>query len=205
VIAQYSKIARHLHFPAQSGSTRILKRMNRRYTRGEYLKIISRFKVKIPQIKFSSDFIVGFPPESENDFKLTLSLVEKVEYESIFSFIYSPRKYTRSYLDKDKIALKIKKDRLYQLQSVQEEIQLKNNKKWVDKVVEVLVTQKNPRIQGEVIGRMESYRVVNFVSPARVGEFRQVLIKNAGPHSLIGIDMGDTMSRKGYLDFEKEL
>lgn len=186
VMVQYPVIARHLHFPAQSGSTRILKLMNRRYTRREYLNIIKRFRRWIPEIKFSSDFIVGFPGETEHDFQLTLSLMEKAQYESVFSFVYSPRKHTRSFMETDRVSRDVKKERLHRLQMVQESIQLSNNKKLVGQLVEVLVTRRNPRKSEEAIGRSESYRVVNFVSQAGEGEFRKVLIKNAGPHSLRG-------------------
>ena len=96
VMAENRNIARHIHFPAQSGSTRILKKMNRTYSRGQYLQIVRAFRRAMPEMKFSSDFIVGFPGESDRDFNLTLSLIEKVEYESIFSFIYSPRPHTRA-------------------------------------------------------------------------------------------------------------
>jgi tRNA-2-methylthio-N6-dimethylallyladenosine synthase len=186
VMAKHRKIARNIHFPAQSGSTRILKKMNRIYTRGQYLDIIWRFKKRIPDITFSSDFIVGYPGETGNDFKLTLSLVEKVEYENIFSFIYSPRKHTRAFKIEDKLSLIIKKQRLYELQELQRKIQLKNNKVLVGSTVEVLITGKNPKKPGEVIGRTVSYRVVNFKSGTGVGEFTRVLIENVGPYSLRG-------------------
>ncbi|MCX6555317.1 MAG: tRNA (N6-isopentenyl adenosine(37)-C2)-methylthiotransferase MiaB, partial [Candidatus Aminicenantes bacterium] len=94
VMAENRNIARHIHFPAQSGSTRILKRMQRTYSRNHYLRIIHAFRSAMPEMKFSSDFIVGFPGETERDFRLTLSLLERVQYESVFSFIYSPRPHT---------------------------------------------------------------------------------------------------------------
>jgi len=186
VMAKHGKIARNIHFPAQSGSTRILKKMNRIYNRDHYLKIINRFKKKVPGITFSSDFIVGYPGETDNDFKLTLSLVEEVEYENIFSFIYSPRKHTRAFKMGDNLSLEVKKQRLYKLQELQKEIQLKNNKALIGKTVEVLVTGRNPKKEDEVIGRTESYRVVNFKSAAEIGSFTDVLIENVGPYSLRG-------------------
>lgn len=186
VMAGHEKIARHIHFPAQSGSTRVLKKMNRVYTRAQYLKIIKDFKKTIPAIKFSSDFIVGFPGETEKDLQLTLSLIEKVEYESIFSFMYSPRKFTKAYKVKDNIPLEIKKERLHRVQQVQENIQLRNNKKLVGREVEVLVTGRHPKKEGEMIGRTESYQVVNFKSRARPGEIVKILIENIGPYSLRG-------------------
>jgi tRNA-2-methylthio-N6-dimethylallyladenosine synthase len=186
VMAKHRKIARHIHFPAQSGSTRVLKMMNRVYTRPRYLKIINDFKKKIPGIKFSSDFIVGYPGETERDFQLTLSLIERVEYESIFSFMYSPRKHTKAYKKQDNISLEIKKDRLHRLQELQKQIQLRNNQKRIGKEIEVLVTGKHPKKEGEVIGRTESYQVVNFESTAGPGEIKIVSIKSAGPYSLRG-------------------
>ncbi|MCK4766516.1 MAG: MiaB/RimO family radical SAM methylthiotransferase [Candidatus Aminicenantes bacterium] len=186
VLAEHRSVARHIHFPAQSGSTRILKKMNRIYTRPRYLKIIKDFKKKVPGMKFSADFIVGFPGETERDFRLTLSLIEQVEYESLFSFIYSPRKHTKAYKAADDIPLQVKKERLYRLQETQEKIQLRNNKKLVGREVEVLVTGVNPKKAGAVIGRTESYQVVNFVSDALPGEIRKVLVDNVGPYSLRG-------------------
>jgi tRNA-2-methylthio-N6-dimethylallyladenosine synthase len=190
VMAQHRKIARNIHFPAQSGSTRILKKMNRVYSRSQYLNIIKKFKQKVPGISFSSDFIVGYPGETEHDFNLTLSLVEDVEYENIFSFVFSPRQHTKAAGLRDNLSLEIKKDRLYQLQETQKRIQLKNNKKERGKIVEVLVTGKNPKKPGEVIGRTESYRVVNFRSTTSIGRFTRVLIDEVGPYSLRGREKG---------------
>ncbi len=186
VLSRYPKIARNIHFPIQSGSTRVLKKMNRTYTRGQYLDIVNRFKRQVPGMTFSSDFITGFPGETDHDFQLTLSLVEKVEYEMIFSFMYSPRKHTRAYKMADDIPMQVKKERLYRLQALQEKIQLKNNQTYIGKTVEVLVTAPNPKKKGEVVGRTETYRVVNFSSETPVGQFTKVQIDNVGPHSLRG-------------------
>jgi len=189
VMARNRNIARSIHFPAQSGSTRILKKMNRVYTRSQYLDIIQRFKSKMPDITFSSDFIVGFPGESDYDFQLTLSLLDKVEYENIFSFLYSPRKYTKAFKQEDAIGLDAKKQRLYQLQERQKQIQLKNNRSLKCQVVEVLVTMDHPKKSDEKIGRTEHYRVVNFKTSTPVGCFTRVKIESVGPYSLRGIEM----------------
>ncbi len=186
VMLKHRNIARHIHFPAQSGSTRVLKKMNRIYNRSEYLNIINSFKKKMPDISFSSDFIVGFPGETENDFRLTLSLIDKVEYDSIFSFIYSKRKYTKAAEMPDKVTAENKKKRLYELQDLQKSIQLRNNKQLVGKELDVLITGNNPKIEGEVIGRTETYRVVNFKSSAEAGDLVKVRIDRAGPYSLRG-------------------
>jgi tRNA-2-methylthio-N6-dimethylallyladenosine synthase len=189
VMKEHRRIARHIHFPAQAGSTRVLKLMNRRYTRSQYLEMIGKFKRHIPDIQFSSDFIVGFPGETDHDFRLTLSLLEKVEYESIFSFIYSPRKHTKALAMNDSLSLVQKKERLYELQELQRDIQLKNNQKLVGQTVEVLVTGKNPKAPAEMVGRTETYRVVNFVSDTPEGTFAKVKVERVGPYSLRGIEI----------------
>ncbi|MCG2810831.1 MAG: tRNA (N6-isopentenyl adenosine(37)-C2)-methylthiotransferase MiaB, partial [Candidatus Aminicenantes bacterium] len=186
VMAANRNIARHIHFPAQSGSTRILKKMNRTYSRAQYLEIVRAFRAAMPEMKFSSDFIVGFPGENDRDFNLTLSLIEQVEYESIFSFIYSPRPGTKAANYSRELAPGAVKQRLYALQELQARIQLKNNRRWLGQISEVLITEKHPKKIGEMIGRSESYRVVNFASRTPVGAFTRVKITAAGPHSLRG-------------------
>ncbi len=186
VMAENRNIARHIHFPAQSGSTRVLKKMSRIYSRADYLRIIRAFRRAMPEMKFSSDFIVGFPGESERDFQLTLSLLDQVEYESVFSFIYSPRPHTKAAALAMDLPARQVKERLYALQEKQAAIQLRNNRLLVGRTIDVLVCEKHPKKDGEMIGRSESYRVVNFASQTPVGKFTQVRIIGAGPHSLRG-------------------
>ncbi len=189
IMQKHRNIARHIHFPAQSGSTRILKKMNRTYTRQQYLKIINEFKKKLPEITFSSDFIIGFPSESKKDFELTLSLLEKIEYDSLFSFIYSKREHTKAKVLKDNVTLSTKKERLYKLQNLQKTIQIKHNKALIGKTIEVLVTGKNKKNQEEFVARTESYKTVNFTSNKKdiIGQFVNVKIEKIGPYSLRGI------------------
>ncbi len=186
VLAGNRNIARHIHFPAQSGSTRILKKMNRAYTRAQYLAIVRAYRRAIPEMKFSSDFIVGFPGESERDFHLTLSLLDQVEYDSVFSFMYSPRQRTKAAVLAAGVPAQRVKERLYALQEKQAAIQLKNNRRLLGQTLDVLVCEKHPKKAGEMIGRSESYRVVNFASQAAIGTFTRVTITGAGPHSLRG-------------------
>jgi tRNA-2-methylthio-N6-dimethylallyladenosine synthase len=186
VMAENRNIARHIHFPAQSGSSRILKKMQRTYSRTQYLKIIKDFRRAMPEMKFSSDFIVGFPGENEHDFNLTLSLLELVQYESVFSFIYSPRPHTSAASMAAMVPVAKAKERLLTLQKLQTAIQLKNNLQLIGQIVRVLITGKHSKKPGEVIGRSESYRVVNFNSQTPIGTFAQVKITGAGPHSLRG-------------------
>jgi tRNA-2-methylthio-N6-dimethylallyladenosine synthase len=189
VMQNNRRIARHIHFPAQSGSTRILKKMKRKYSRAEYLKIIKDFYRNIPGIRFSSDFIVGFPGETEHDFNLTLSLIKEIQYDSLFSFLYSPRKFTQSSKFKETISLAEKKSRIYRLQRLQAEIQLKNNQKLVGRTIEVLVKHKNSRNPLEMSGRNETLKVVNFISDSRPGDLVKVEITRASPHALKGIEV----------------
>ena len=186
VMAENPRLARHIHFPAQSGSTRILKKMSRTYSRDFYLKTVCDFQRQVPGIKFSSDFIVGFPGETDRDFGLTLSLMERVEFESVFSFLYSPRQNTPAAKWKDDLDSGVKKERLHRLQGLQAEIQLRNNRKLIGADLEVLITQRNPKKTNEAIGRTESYRVVNFESTREPGSLVRVRVTKAGPHSLRG-------------------
>lgn len=198
VMAAHPQIARNIHFPAQSGSTRVLKQMNRIYTRPRYLDIIERFKKKVPNITFSSDFIVGYPGETDYDFQLTLSLIEKVQYENLFSFIYSPRQHTKAYKLGDNIPENLKKERLYRLQALQKEIQLKNNTALIGSTVEVLVTGPNTKKEGDVIGRTETYRVVNFQSGTAAGQFTKVKVQRVGPYSLRGSEIKKVNKKYPY-------
>jgi tRNA-2-methylthio-N6-dimethylallyladenosine synthase len=192
VMAENRNIARHIHFPAQSGSSRILKKMQRTYSRTQYLKIIRDFRLAIPEMKFSSDFIVGFPGENERDFNLTLSLLELVQYESVFSFIYSPRPHTRAAVMAVTMPAAKAKERLLTLQKLQADIQLQNNRLLIGQTVKVLIAEKHRKKPGEVIGRNESYRVVNFNSRTPIGTFTKVKITGAGPHSLRGEEISET-------------
>ncbi|MEN8153919.1 MAG: tRNA (N6-isopentenyl adenosine(37)-C2)-methylthiotransferase MiaB [Acidobacteriota bacterium] len=190
VMKKHRKLARHIHFPVQSGSTRLLKKMGRIYSRKDYIDIVKKFREEIPGMKFSSDFIVGFPGETERDFKLTLSLMEKIRFDSIFSFIYSPRKHTKASLMKDNSGKEEKKRRLEVLHSLQKEIQIEEHRKLVGSKIKVLITGKNPKRPGEMAGRTESYKIVNFPSKKNVGEFTDVLIDRAGPYSFRGKEAG---------------
>jgi tRNA-2-methylthio-N6-dimethylallyladenosine synthase len=186
VMEENRNIARHIHFPAQSGSSRILKKMQRTYSRAQYLKIINDFRRTMPEMKFSSDFIVGFPGENEHDFNLTLSLLELVQYESVFSFIYSPRPHTGAAAMTVTVPAAKAKEQLLTLQKFQAAIQSKNNRQLIGQTIKVLIAEKHPKKPGEVIGRSESYRVVNFTSHTPLGTFTKVKITGAGPHSLQG-------------------
>lgn len=127
-IAINDKILKEIHLPAQSGNDRILKLMNRKYTREHYLNIISKIKSKIPNVKITSDFIVGFPTETEDEFLDTMSLVEQVKYDSIFAFMYSPREGTVASKMEGQVPLEIKRQRVNKLLNLEKKIQKEANK-----------------------------------------------------------------------------
>jgi tRNA-2-methylthio-N6-dimethylallyladenosine synthase len=180
-------LCRQLHLPVQSGSTRILKAMNRRYSREHYLDTVAMLKETMPKISLSTDIIVGFPGEEQSDFDLTMDLLDKVRYTNIFSFKYSPRPGTAAYGWKNNISPEIKKHRLIQLQSRQKSIQLEDNRKLIGTRMTVLCTGRSKKDNTVFAGRNEAYQVVNFTSGQdTTGRFVMVEITSAGPYSLRG-------------------
>ncbi len=179
----------HLHLPLQSGSDRILSAMGRGYTRGEYLEKVEAVRKARPGIAFSSDFIVGFPGETESDFEETLSVMEEVRYDSAFSFMFSPRPGTRAASLPDSVPLDAAGRRLRLLQSLQEEHTRERLASCVGWEMEVLAEGRSARDAAQWCGRTLCYKVVNF-SPdeARTGSFRKVFIRSAGAHSLSGTE-----------------
>ena len=146
-----TKLMPFLHLPIQSGSDDILKKMNRKHTRKQYLEIIEKIKNKRPDIALSSDFIVGFPGETDKDFDLTMKLVDEVEFSIAYSFMFSPRPGTPAYILND-IDKNIKKARLSALLSLLKEKQIKYNKSFVGKNIEVLFDRVG-RHDNQYIGR----------------------------------------------------
>ena len=122
-IAEEDKIEKFIHLPAQSGNNRILKLMNRKYTREKYLEIIDKIRAKIPNARITSDFIVGFPSETEDEFNDTLSLVERVKYDSIFAFMFSPREGTVAEHMEGQIPLEVKRKRVNKLLALEKKLQ----------------------------------------------------------------------------------
>ncbi|MGO9641747.1 MAG: tRNA (N6-isopentenyl adenosine(37)-C2)-methylthiotransferase MiaB [Candidatus Acidiferrales bacterium] len=181
------QLCEHVHLPVQSGSTRVLRAMRRTYTREEYLEIVRMLKSARRPISMTTDFIVGFPGESEADFEDTLSLMDAVQYDGAFSFQFSPRPNTDALRLPDEVPEEEKGRRLAVLQQRQREIQQARNAALVGETFEVLVDGAARR-EGQCAGRTSSNRVVNFTSarPARLGEYIQVRITGAGPNSLVG-------------------
>ncbi|MCC7157221.1 MAG: tRNA (N6-isopentenyl adenosine(37)-C2)-methylthiotransferase MiaB [Bryobacterales bacterium] len=182
----------HVHLPAQSGSSSVLKAMDRLYTRDDYMRRIEWMKQARRPIAITTDIIVGFPGESEADFNATLRLLDEVEYDSIFSFKYSPRPNTPALSRDGQIPEEEKSRRLSIVQERQRAIQLRRNSELVGAVEEVLVEGYNPST-AQWIGRTSQNRVLNFTTPGEapeksemIGRYFRVKVTRAGPNSLAG-------------------
>jgi tRNA-2-methylthio-N6-dimethylallyladenosine synthase len=181
------KLCEHIHLPFQSGSNKILKAMHRGYTRESYLEKIDRLKKVSPSIAITADAIVGFPGEEEKDFEETLDLLQKVRFDDLFSFKYSPRKGTRAAQFEGKVEEKVKQDRLSILQEIQKEITLQKNQELEGRVEEVLVEGCSKQSTQDVTGRTRSNKIVNFKGDLSLaGMLVPVQITKAYPHSLRG-------------------
>jgi tRNA-2-methylthio-N6-dimethylallyladenosine synthase len=181
------KLCNHVHLPVQSGSTRVLREMVRTYTREEYLEKVAMLRQATRPIAITTDIIVGFPGETEADFGETLSLLEEVRYDNLFSFKYSPRPNTPSLAMPDAISEEEKSQRLRILQEKQREIQSEHNAKLVNTTFDVLVSGKSRR-ENHWSGHTSCHRVINFTSQERnlLGTYVRVQATGAGPNSLVG-------------------
>src|SRR5712691_5605857 len=181
------KICDHVHLPVQSGSTNVLRAMQRTYTREEYLEKIAMIRGASQPIAITTDIIVGFPGETDSDFAATLSLLDEVRYDSLFSFKYSPRPHTPSLAMGDAIPEEEKGRRLAVLQEKQRKIQMARNAALEGRSFEVLVSGKSRR-ENQWSGYTTSHRVLNFASQATelLGTYVQVRVTGASPNSLVG-------------------
>jgi tRNA-2-methylthio-N6-dimethylallyladenosine synthase len=186
VIETVPAVCNQVHLPVQSGSTSILRRMKRDYTRDEYLRRVELIKTAKREIALSTDIIVGFPGESQEDFEDTLSLMEEVQYDSIFSFKYSPRPGTEAYSFEDGISEEEQGRRLAVLQEFQRKIQLERNARFVGKEFEVLIEGKSRDIK-DLMGRTTQNKIINFFGPPELmGKWAQVRVTRSSAHSLQG-------------------
>jgi tRNA-2-methylthio-N6-dimethylallyladenosine synthase len=178
----------HIHLPVQSGSDYILQRMNRGYTRSHYLELITALREVREDVAVSSDMIVGFPGEKEEDFQLSLGLLEEVRFDGLFSFKYSDRPQTGARLLDGKVEEEVKLERLQKLQGLQERITLEKNETQVGQTSVVLVEGPSQIGGSQLSGRTPHNRVVNFEgSPHLIGEEVPILITVAHAHSLEGV------------------
>ena len=188
-IDSLATLCNHVHLPVQSGSTRVLDAMQRLYTRDQYMERIAWMKAARREISITSDIIVGFPGETEDDFQETLSLLDEVEYDSIFGFKYSPRPNTPSLKLEDAIPDEEKARRLTVLQEKQREIQKRRNQRHLGQVVEVMVEGKN-EARGQWIGRTSQNKTMNFKTPEGIipntGSYVSIKATVCLPNSLAG-------------------
>jgi tRNA-2-methylthio-N6-dimethylallyladenosine synthase len=180
----------HVHLPVQSGSDRVLKGMERLYTRDEYLERIEWLKAAKRKYSITTDIIVGFPGETEADFQQTLDLLDQIQYDSLFSFKYSPRPNTAALALGDQVPDEEKQRRLAILQEKQRTIQIRRNAELIGSIREVMVEGRNQAL-GQWIGRTSDNRTLNFTHPdtngnSLVGQYLAVRVTRSGPNSLVG-------------------
>lgn len=182
-----NKICEHLHLPFQAGSNKVLKAMNRKYTKEKYLNVIEKVKSEIPNIAITTDIIVGFPGETEEDFNETLDIVEKVKFDNAFTFLYSVREGTPAANMKNQIPDKIKHNRFNKLQDILYPISYNKNKLYKDKIVEVLVEEISKNNKAILSGRTSTNKLVHFEGDnSLIGKFVNVKITNPKTWTLEG-------------------
>ena len=187
IIAKYKNIMPYIHLPIQSGSNTILKRMNRKYTKEEYLELFHKMKERIPNVSITTDIIVGFPGETEEDFNETLEVVKTCKYDGAYTFIFSPREGTPAAKMVDDTPLRVKEERLYKLNELVNSYSLKSNKKYLNKVVEVLILGVSDKDSTKVYGYTDTMKLVNVTSDEDIiGKIVNVKITDAKSFSLDG-------------------
>ncbi|CUP71541.1 tRNA (N6-isopentenyl adenosine(37)-C2)-methylthiotransferase MiaB [Clostridium baratii] len=186
-IKECDKLCEQIHLPVQSGSNRILKEMNRHYDRERYMYLINKIKKEIPNVAITTDIIVGFPGETDEDFNDTLSLVKEVSYDSAFTFIYSRRNHTPADKMENQVPDEVKHERFNELVAAVNEGVIKNNKKYEGQIVEVLVEGTSKNDETKLSGRTRNGKLVNFEGDkSLIGTLVNTKIVRAQPFSLIG-------------------
>lgn len=192
-MAQSTKICHNLHLPVQAGSNAVLKAMNRRYDRDKYLSLIEKLRAKMPNIGITTDIMVGFPTETEEDFLDTLDLTAKVRYSNAFTFIYSPRKGTPA-AQMSQIPYSVKQERIDRLIKLQNQITKEISQTYIGNVYEVLCEDIAPKHAGMVCGRTDCGRLVTFDGDKNdIGKFFNVQITSSQSASLFGKKVGEAL------------
>ncbi len=187
VIEKYQNIMPYIHLPLQSGSTRILKLMGRRYTKEEYIQLYYKIKAKIPGVSITTDIIVGFPNETEEDFKETLEVVNECKFDGAFTFIYSPREGTPASKIKDTIPIEVKENRLHKLNEIINSYSLAHNQEYIGKTEDVLVLGQSEKGKDKVYGYTKTMKLVNIDGAVKdIGKIILVRITDAKSFSLDG-------------------
>lgn len=177
VLAQRKNLVEHIHLPVQSGNSDILKKMSRKYNRETYLTLVDKIKAAIPDVVLTTDIIVGFPGETDEQFEDTLSLVREVKFDSAFTFIYSPREGTPAASMPDNVPMEVKKERLQRLNDLISELSREGNEKLFGQELEVLVEGESKNNPEMLSGRTRTNKLVHFVGPRElIGSFVQVKV-----------------------------
>ncbi len=187
VMAEEKKVVPHFHLPVQSGSDKILRAMNRKYTKEKYLETVEKLKNAVPDVSITSDIIVGFPGETEEDFEETLDLMKTVRYDMVFSFIYSPREGTPAAEMSDQIPHSVSAERMGRLLKLQDEICLERNQRFIGKTVEVLCESVSKNDPEMMTGRADAPRPIHFKGDeTMIGKIIKIKITAADKYSLCG-------------------
>jgi tRNA-2-methylthio-N6-dimethylallyladenosine synthase len=188
-MAECATVCEHAHLPLQSGSSRILKSMRRTYSRERYLRLVGELRGAIPDLALTTDIIVGFPGETEDDFRETLEMVEEVGYDGAFTFVYSPRAGTEAIAMAEQVPDELKRDRIKRLVEVVQRVAAERNAGRVGIVEEVLV-EGHSRTEPELLrGRTRRNTTVNFTGDATPGDLVSVEIENATSTTLAGAQL----------------
>jgi tRNA-2-methylthio-N6-dimethylallyladenosine synthase len=187
VLAKGGNLAEHIHLPVQSGNSDILKIMGRNYSRESYLELFHKLKKAIPHASFTTDIIVGYPNETDEQFEDTLSLVEECQFDGAYTFIYSPRPGTPAARMKDDVPMEVKKERLQRLNKLVNELAAKSNQRLEGEIVEVLVEGESKKNSDVLSGHTRTNKVINFRGPkSLIGELVPVRVTNAKTWTLDG-------------------
>ena len=185
--AECDKLCNYIHLPVQAGSSSVLRRMNRKYTREQYLELVRKLREAVPGIAISTDIIVGFPGETEEDFCETLSLAEEIQYDSAFTFLYSPRRGTPAADYENQIPEDVKHERFNRLVEVMNRGSKARNAAFVGRVCRVLVDGPDKKSSGILNGRTEEFKLVDFEGPEElIGSMVDVEITASNTFSLQG-------------------
>jgi tRNA-2-methylthio-N6-dimethylallyladenosine synthase len=196
IIKNGKKICEHIHLPIQSGSDKILKRMNRKYDMAQYYQIIRHIRNNMPDASITTDAMVGFPGETENDFRYTLEAFKEIQFDSAYTFMYSNREKTLASLFDFQVDYKIKKERLWKLIDIQKKISYQKNKKLIGKTVEILIENKSKKdVTNQYWGKTRTNKVVVFLNKnyyerkkcsGLIGKFAEIIIHNVDAYTLYG-------------------
>ena len=185
-MAECESVCEHTHLPLQSGSTRVLKAMRRTYSRERYLRLVDELRASVPDLALTTDIIVGFPGETEGDFRETLEVVEEVGFDGAFTFVYSPRQGTEAAASPDQIPDEVKRERIERLVETAQHVAHARNQERIGRVEEVLVEGPSRTDPSLLRGRTRRNTTVNFDGAAEAGDLVDVLVEGATSQTLQG-------------------